>query len=705
MLLLKTVSLKNFLSHEDTTIELKENEKLLIDGVSGSGKSSVFEAILWGLYGRGRVGNRSLVRGGSKSATVTLELIDRQPETDITRLITIRRSINSKDGKHKLEVEVDGQAHDLPGLTELDAWIETELIGASYTLFVNSVAYIQGGGENFLAQDATRRKELLLEIVKAEDYTQYYKKAKEKLDSYEIEMGVLKRVVEDTLLWLTENKHRVEVRDDIVSKINQNEELLKAEEAVLHFKEAIVSKHEAAKTSVDAWTATVKSRQADIARLVKDRDQAVLDIVEYNSLEAADTDYEKAKQEYETEDAAIQSKQTMLAEISTLQLDRASFLATKPYVRDRSGETNHFEESIKRTEEGPQCPSGDKCPYTSSHATDRESAKKRIAELIKLTSDETVAAAEWQTRADALPAIPSPDNILQELKELRKRRDGAINALDHTKERARRRHALLGCLERPAAIDGELAAHRESLIETELKLKEAERSVNIKEIDEALRLVGELYPKIKERRTVLSGLMTELTIVDGVKIEIEKRESDLQKAHITLRTLGEKKEKMTLLQQAMGPKGIKVLILDMVLPQIEARVNEILAELTDFRIRFDTQEANISNPGAKEGLFVKILNDQGGELEYESYSGGEKLKITVAISEAFASMSKVQFRLFDEAFFSLDDDSLIKFLEVIEKLFSRFSQIICVSHIQDIKDRFDAKVLMRKAGGITHMVT
>ena len=62
MILLKTLQLNNFLSHENTEIHFGENEKTLIDGQSGAGKSSIFEAIIWGLYGQGRADNKSLVR-------------------------------------------------------------------------------------------------------------------------------------------------------------------------------------------------------------------------------------------------------------------------------------------------------------------------------------------------------------------------------------------------------------------------------------------------------------------------------------------------------------------------------------------------------------------------------------------------------------------------------------------------------------------
>ena len=87
--------LKNFKIHKDKSLEF--SEKNLIIGENGTGKSSIFHAILFGLFGSdskeylnvGRVA--SLIRELSSEARIVLKLEDRK------KIFTIERIIR-KDG-------------------------------------------------------------------------------------------------------------------------------------------------------------------------------------------------------------------------------------------------------------------------------------------------------------------------------------------------------------------------------------------------------------------------------------------------------------------------------------------------------------------------------------------------------------------------------------------------------------------------------
>ena len=66
MILLKKITLFDFLSHSDTEIDFEPDQNVLIDGKSGSGKSSIVEGLIWALYGKGRSDNKSLIKKGKR---------------------------------------------------------------------------------------------------------------------------------------------------------------------------------------------------------------------------------------------------------------------------------------------------------------------------------------------------------------------------------------------------------------------------------------------------------------------------------------------------------------------------------------------------------------------------------------------------------------------------------------------------------------
>ena len=108
---LKSIELTNFLSHQKSSLNfdgsLEERDNILIDGVSGSGKSSIVEALVWCLYGIARSDNKSLIRRGASLAKVVLVLKDEKNSI----LYKIERSINDKN-KHELslsEAPIDGK--------------------------------------------------------------------------------------------------------------------------------------------------------------------------------------------------------------------------------------------------------------------------------------------------------------------------------------------------------------------------------------------------------------------------------------------------------------------------------------------------------------------------------------------------------------------------------------------------------------------
>jgi len=194
MILLQSIELKDFLSHKNTKIDFYPDQKVLISGNSGAGKSAIIDALIWCFYGRGRSDNRSLINLQAKESSIIVTLSDDANCYKIERTIT-------KMGKHGLQIYEQKKKSFEPVTTgtlkETQEFIERNLLHASYFLFINSIAYPQNNPESFVKQTATKRKELILEIIKAENYDEYGKRTKEILNNSKHQKEIIEIHVAD----------------------------------------------------------------------------------------------------------------------------------------------------------------------------------------------------------------------------------------------------------------------------------------------------------------------------------------------------------------------------------------------------------------------------------------------------------------------------------------------------------------------------
>ena len=216
--------------------------------------------------------------------------------------------------------------------------------------------------------------------------------------------------------------------------------------------------------------------------------------------------------------------------------------------------------------------------------------------------------------------------------------------------------------------------------ESENKVKELKNTIN------------ELDNTTIDLSALLSMDKTNKKIVDKTKIELKLLQGKTKDSKKDI-------ESLKILKEAFSNNGIKAIVIDYVIPRLEDKINTILSQLSDFRVRLDTQRKGVNDDRTKEGLFIDIINESGEILSFESYSGGEKMKINMAIFEALASLSHIDFRVFDETFLALDQESSESFLEVIKEIRKNVRQFVCISHMQNIKDFFQDKVNIVKING------
>lgn len=701
MILLKRITLENFLSHPLTDIPFDNNEKLLVDGVSGSGKSSILEAIVWCLYGKGRVENRSLVLRGKKAATVTLELTDGDVTYQIVRGTTNKAkntlSINILDGSEWKSIE-------RMGLRDQQDWIENHLLHASYALFVNSIAYMQDNGDTFVKQTAARRKELLLEILRAGEYADLYKKSGERLNieiKAQADLQGQMRAEESLVASLKADKK--DMSDLLVQEKKTQEQiagfydLIKASEASVEQITTLESMLREAETEVSTFPERISSLKVVLERIVEEMEQIEKDeklkkelMEDIKDLDTLELEYSNLKKEVEA------------GHMNSYKLQ--ALMSNKPREPKHLQQIADIEKQLLPLRgDSSKCPSGDECPFTQPILGQIEFLESEIKKKKELQKEYEAEVEQYEKDLVELTAQQMSMKTVAKYMDL-----GTI--VQTKKDQAM---LLKNLLEKhqPSLEDNNraFAKTREIIKEHEATVEKINKKIS--DIRADISKFGPVsVDELKEQkrafeyaqnnlRIVLSSIEGDIKMAKNNDKMIAEHEAARLSIDSQLATVNANIDALVAVKEAFSQRGIPAVVIDYVIPRLEERINEILAQLSDFRIRIETQRQNSTGDGMVEGLYLNIYNELGEEFDFDSYSGGQKLKITVAIAEALASLQKVGFRLFDEVFLSLDEQSTEEFTEVMDKLQSKFNQIICITHLRNVKDLFEDQILVIRKDG------
>ena len=160
------------------------------------------------------------------------------------------------------------------------------------------------------------------------------------------------------------------------------------------------------------------------------------------------------------------------------------------------------------------------------------------------------------------------------------------------------------------------------------------------------------------------------------------------------------------LQEAFGPKGIPLLVVDNVVKELEIAINNNLKLLADLPLSISIATQHESSKGDMVDTFEIVLNDGLEAKPYVNYSGGEKMIIDLAIrlglSELLAKRNnfKVETLIIDEGLGSLDEANQLNFFTTLAKLEAKFKHILVITHTQ-VKDCFKQRIELSKINGIT----
>ncbi len=717
MIIIKKLTINNFLSHGTTVVEMPAEGKILIDGKSGSGKSTIVEAIVWCLYGIGRVANRQLIRRGAMGASVTLELADVDHfDYQITRTITAK-------GRHTIEVSRRNFNSADPytivtetGVRSIQSFIEREITRASYLLFINSIVYPQDNPETFVRQPAVKRKDLLLEIIGNIRLEEYYDRARQLVIETE------KKLIEQKTKKIMLDKAgaavvaRIEPKNDLEKTIIEKKQALVKVDEQLEELEKKHTQHIAdqqelavAKERRRNQAATIEFLHGKIIPLKNELNviQGINDQEAYNiKKEAISTlcDRKKTLLEKNTQNSAWQEQYLALTNAIPPQVDYPSMLAelNRQYIMVlNSYKDFKLEEEYQCKTCGTPVKIYDLCPQFKMMEAEKNTRltelEKRLTQISLEQKEYDAKCREIDNKIMALGGMPDPvASHAQELAIVEEK----LATLQEDMTMAEK------ALERSKMLSERLASDQAELDEIDVKLPILDQQiVNLTaQIVTGEAAAVEYNTKKIEKNSIENDLKIATLRYDDVlqaEVEMVKLQSELEETSQKNVIFNQNLELLLMMKEVFSANGLKAMLSDSIIPRFEDRINAILSQLSDFKVKLETQRPGVDAGTVLEGLFINIYNEAGEEFDFDSYSGGEKLKIVVAITEALAEIQKTGFRIIDELFIGLDEESVDNFLKVLKTLQQRFPQLLCISHLRNVKESFDTRLIIEKIKGIS----
>jgi DNA repair exonuclease SbcCD ATPase subunit len=205
---------------------------------------------------------------------------------------------------------------------------------------------------------------------------------------------------------------------------------------------------------------------------------------------------------------------------------------------------------------------------------------------------------------------------------------------------------------------------------------------------------------INEHKNELTFIEREINDIDQQLIDVSGKlsvanqkiadtKADIQR----LKDLEKQYQGYEYYMKAVKRDGVPYYLISKALPKIEAEINNILTQIVDFTILLQTDGKNIN---------AFIVYDEDNYWPLELTSGMEKFVSSLAIRTSLINVSNLprpNFLAIDEGFGVLDSDNLNSMYMLFDYLKTQFGFIMCISHIDAMRDIVDKLIEIKKTGG------
>jgi len=679
----KHLKLQNFLSHDTSEIDFDRFDVALILGTydsesdqsNGAGKSAVFEAITWALFGRSRHKKKDgVVKWDRRACRVEFTFWIEDELYKITR--TRDKTIGESDVIFEQFDGTEFKSIDCDTNTATDNKI-IDTINVNYEVFVNSVYFKQDDISMFATTTPSKRKDVLKALLKLSMWDAYQKKTKEKSKKFETQID--------------------EKSQQIIPMLELEQELEKCKTSLISIKKGIEDGNQSYANLNSKLI--IKKSKYQTTYLDGDHDPKRLKLLQKEFADATSRILEIEKK-LEQNNQTITANSNKVAGLQQgiklfreqiknkkqidIELFRSKLIEGRTKEKLLAEQVSNLRKEIKLADSCDLC----KKPLTKSEIFILKEQRK--ADLV----------ATQKRHQDIQDKVVKATKSLQDKERIVALGDKA--EIDKGKAEAKI-FRLENEINSYISVNDQLLVEKKKLQDRNFKKEISQLEDKFdKQKEEALKNeISVLEIDLNEIKTKGDKLNIEF----GSKIQKRDEITQLHNEQIVLqKEINRLKNEFTIydkLKEYFGKDGIQAVIIENVIEELENYSNDTLAKICNepTSISIKTQKQNDNGSWAE--TFDILVKANSRTDDFDTFSGGEKFRISLALRLALSNIlanrmgGEIKFLLLDEVSSNLDNKGLSMFIDIVKQL-SEDIKILVITHNERLKEKFEDIIMVDK---------
>jgi len=711
--------MENFCNHRDPiVVRFDKGSTTMITGPNGSGKTSIFQAIPFTLYGQCEKGRGDDVlnnKTGKNCHTWTIFKIN-DVEYRVDRFVKYTRIGNSVT----ITKGTDTKPY-LKGHKEVVPEVEKLLM--PYKLFMNTLLFSQKVKSFFTDLGDADQKEIFRKIMTLDDFVLYVKECGTELKDIEKiilklnqDIGICKGLIENEEARLKQNleskkifnKNREKRIYDATIQVGIHEERI-----LLHLgnkkdlPKDTLPEQQVISNKLSILKNTLENLdEVQGGKIEKLHNQGNLKIseLEKKSLELSNEGIELMGKElkvyrenFDIEKNKIQEQLDLISkELQRINIDSANYNSSMTFIEREI-------EDLQLDSELTYCPTckreiNEECvTHLKKIKSDNE------AEIIKVSRLRDELAKEHQ---DFKTKETNWNQILQK-EEIKFKESCQIIQLDNRESVAQyieRKNIAVNKVNEMIKVGVKNIQKEKSKSYEEMGLEESSLKYDLDELVKTQSKIEEYNNNLTDLQSLLEGHKTELSQAEDLVFdestisscinEIEKGKNLIKESLAERVTYDQRMDIIKFWKTGFSASGIQSMLIDEAIPFMNERISYYMDMLCNgrYKVTFDTLKATKDNKEFRDKISVNVFDTETHSDKRVKFSGGQTRLVDIGTILTLADLmanvqdTSVNIILFDEIFDSLDSEN-IKHAANLLRLAAKEKWVGIISHtkIDDIE--------------------